>query len=884
MENEYVRLQDRQWEPSFAIFLAVPMFCTALSIFVLARQSSPIAAGTAVAGGAAVGLAVLTLLGYRGRCCQIHPARRRQVVVLGIWLTAAVILPATFSVTAFLVLDKAQKDIRDLINFSSSAGTDDQLTQLAQSNRLKGRSIPQMMSGGLLVAATLWVMQKLLVIAAGVPVRCVPGLVALNGAVILVLCALLSLLYFAVDNHDFLCPEWSLGAISPATGYSELAVSVIAASLALLRVTTQAEAATRELFAWTRVLRLGTRRLQREAEPFNPIHIRQWLSRQERVPDEATTVGARGGNSHHQRRPHDHGVPATHAGDRGGDPPAESPAQAFWAIPGNELELVRKVAAGAAGVVWQAYLRTGGQLVAAKQILSSALAAGPRGQPRRDDAVLTVDDGGDGDDDDVDDDDDDDGVVEGAGGGDEDDGLAELAHEVALLGQLNHSNVVKFLGLCRCAVPGGAGDDYPGIFIVQEFCPSNLRGLMEGASSSTCAVGDGRSGTKPRYPNYSAWLRDAERLAQEVVDGMVYLHSRGIVHRDLKPENILLTERGQVRIADFGVSSQRGGGGAAPRGLLSTEEQSPQVAGTLQYMPPEAYIALSLAHVDRRSRRCFVAFPAVDVFAFGVMLWELLSDCSAAPCDSTLLLRELPQYDRDVMRRRDKPWPPEELQRIWVPPPMDHIPPSCPQHLLRVVQGACAFHYEDRPSFFRLRATWDAAAGNWRSGDAVTTVSEDSVTGDGRLGVDTAATVRVSGSRGRRSLARSQAYSDFFKLQQWHSAKAATTSSVPWSFFGGSASGGGSGAIDSDSLHASPVRPIPDTDTHASVGGTVAATLTAPLMMDVTDAPAARAAPASRFGVDLANDAEASPGGVHLRRWGLMWYAISKLVVFGMPR
>jgi hypothetical protein len=55
-------------------------------------------------------------------------------------------------------------------------------------------------------------------------------------------------------------------------------------------------------------------------------------------------------------------------------------------------------------------------------------------------------------------------------------------------------------------------------------------------------------------------------------------------------------------------------------------------------------------------------------------------------------------------------------------------------------------------------------------------------------------------------------------------------------FFGGSGGGGGIGELDSDSLRASPVHGIPDTDTRAS-GGTVAATLTAPLMMDATVAP-----------------------------------------------
>jgi hypothetical protein len=357
-------------KPALPFFLTVTTCCTAGSIFLLLgilNSAAPVFVaafdfGVAAASGAAVGVALLTILCYRGRC-QIHPARRRRVVVFGVWLTAAA---RNFRLVSALVLYTSSSlevgnfcstdSENELFNWSSSSDTDDQvtlLTRLLSSIRLGGRSTPQKVSGCLLVAATVWVMQKLLVIAAGVPVRCVPGLVALNGAVMLYfLCGALGDSFFQEADDAPLCWEWSLSAMSLATGLSELAVSVFAASLALLRVTTQAEVATRELFAWTRVLRLRTRRLQREAEPFNPTYIRQWLSRQKRVPDEALTVGARGGSSHHQHRTHDHGAPAMHAGDR--DAPAESPAQVFWVIPSKELELVGKVAAGAAGVVWQA--------------------------------------------------------------------------------------------------------------------------------------------------------------------------------------------------------------------------------------------------------------------------------------------------------------------------------------------------------------------------------------------------------------------------------------------------------------------------------------------------------------------------------------------------
>jgi serine/threonine protein kinase len=87
--------------------------------------------------------------------------------------------------------------------------------------------------------------------------------------------------------------------------------------------------------------------------------------------------------------------------------------------------------------------------------------------------------------------------------------------------------------------------------------------------------------------------------------GLHYAHGHGVLHRDVKPENLLFTGSGQLKVTDFGIAKVIGGGDA-----LATS--AGDILGTPAYMAPEQAEGKELG-------------PPADVYAAGVMLYELLS-------------------------------------------------------------------------------------------------------------------------------------------------------------------------------------------------------------------------------------------------------------------
>ena len=104
----------------------------------------------------------------------------------------------------------------------------------------------------------------------------------------------------------------------------------------------------------------------------------------------------------------------------------------------------------------------------------------------------------------------------------------------------------------------------------------------------------------------------------QIAYGLAAAHEKGIVHRDLKPENIFITNDGRIKILDFGLAKLAQPVGADPDEPTLTASQTAvgMVMGTASYMAPEQV-------------RGEVADPRTDIFAFGAVLYEMLSGVRA---------------------------------------------------------------------------------------------------------------------------------------------------------------------------------------------------------------------------------------------------------------
>lgn len=124
------------------------------------------------------------------------------------------------------------------------------------------------------------------------------------------------------------------------------------------------------------------------------------------------------------------------------------------------------------------------------------------------------------------------------------------------------------------------------------------------------------------------------RLMLDVCAGVQHAHQRGVIHRDLKPANILVDGDGRPKIMDFGIARIVHDGGDAATRLT----EAGQVVGTIPYMSPE--------QLRGETRRIDVR---TDVFALGVILYELLAGRRPRELDASSLFSAIKSAERTSM-------------------------------------------------------------------------------------------------------------------------------------------------------------------------------------------------------------------------------------------
>jgi serine/threonine protein kinase/Flp pilus assembly protein TadD len=211
------------------------------------------------------------------------------------------------------------------------------------------------------------------------------------------------------------------------------------------------------------------------------------------------------------------------------------------------------------------------------------------------------------------------------------DSLARFYREAQAASALNHPNICTIYDI---------GEQDGCAFIAMEFL-------------------DGQT-LKERISGQPLPLAEILNLGTEIADGLEAAHSQQIVHRDIKPANIFISNRGHVKILDFGLAKLRpkpGGettltGDFTFNGTTEFDLTRPgSMMGTVAYMSPEQVRGQEL---DLRT----------DIFSFGIVLYEMATGRAAFRGNTSALITEAILNRAPEPLRRSVSYEGLELERI----------------------------------------------------------------------------------------------------------------------------------------------------------------------------------------------------------------------------
>lgn len=193
--------------------------------------------------------------------------------------------------------------------------------------------------------------------------------------------------------------------------------------------------------------------------------------------------------------------------------------------------------------------------------------------------------------------------------------IERFHNEVLIMRKLSHPNIVRTFEFAQLGRSG--------FIMTMEYVHGvNLEQLLNGSALR-------------ERPSFA----ETVRILLEVCKGIAHAHKQGVIHRDLKPANILLSDRGEVKVADFGLA----------RALAFADKnitQAGECVGTPYYMAPEQ---IQEQVVDLRA----------DIFSLGVIAFEMVTgappfqDTSWFELASKIIKQPLPEFPK---RLRPPPW------------------------------------------------------------------------------------------------------------------------------------------------------------------------------------------------------------------------------------
>jgi len=215
--------------------------------------------------------------------------------------------------------------------------------------------------------------------------------------------------------------------------------------------------------------------------------------------------------------------------------------------------------------------------------------------------------------------------------------LARFEREAKLLATLNHPHIAQIHAL----------EDIDGQKLL----------VMELVEGETLAEHIAR-GALP--------LEGSRKIALQITQALEAAHERGIVHRDLKPANIKVTPQGNVKVLDFGLAKP----------ITDTASSDLSHSPTMTYSPTQAGVLLgTAAYMSPEQARGQEVDKRTDIWAFGVVLWEMLTGKRLFDGDTV----------SDIL-----------AAVLRAEPDWDQLPANTPQAFHRVLQRCLTRDPEDR--------------------------------------------------------------------------------------------------------------------------------------------------------------------------------------------